>query len=119
MAKPLDLAWLDGIQGDRLFVVAYKKPEKAGTIFIPESERVDTSWVFWEVLKGSRLWNLRSGYDYDNGEEIQEGDIIYTFGGHTGVDTGQYLSEDDRRDVRAFSSEETLMVIPRSSWTDD
>jgi len=101
------------LRGDRIFVVAYKKPAEVGSLMLPQAHLVDESWVLWEVVQSSAEANQRCG------RELQEGDILHSFGGHTGVDTGCYLSEEDRRDVRSLSSEEVWGVIPRSSWEEE
>ena len=68
------------------------KPEKVGSIILPEAHRPDLTGVLWEFVKGHPPYNDRSKKKFSYGEilgmELTEGDIIQSRFPQAGIDAG-------------------------------
>jgi len=57
----------------QVLVEPYTKPERVGSIYLPEAYKYDASWTLWESVRAGQ-----GAADYLDGYELCPGDIIVT-----------------------------------------
>ena len=96
----------DGMEllGERLLVKRYHKPDKVGTIIIPDAYREDGTGTLWEFVKAApkalRRLSLRS---------IPPGSILKVRFGHV-VDSG-VLDSDDLKELFFINAEDVSSIM--------
>ena len=63
---------------DRILVRRYTRPERFGSIVLPDCSRVEPTWNYWEVIRAGPAVDSILHCSEGMGRELAAGDIIKT-----------------------------------------